>query len=227
MESHHICPKDKNLFPEYTKIKEHPWNNANLTARQHYDAHHMLWKAYGKGMTKAFLGMSGSLKRYGRTHPKIYESVRDQYFLENSGDNHWMKGIPKSDKWRESNAKVMKGKNNPMFGLKGELSPNYGRTNNEEQLAKMRKPKSNTENFKKPKTETWKLARRNRTGNKSPNYDHTIREWYHLEHGTFIGTNWELAKKFPRAPNIPGDAVRVNRIKGWKFIKEMSSSINE
>jgi hypothetical protein len=47
-EKHHICPKAKDLFPEYSKLKTHPWNMAVLTARQHFIANWMLWKAYPK-----------------------------------------------------------------------------------------------------------------------------------------------------------------------------------
>lgn len=45
-EKHHICPKAKDMFPEYTDLKENPWNCAILTARQHFIAHTMLCKVY-------------------------------------------------------------------------------------------------------------------------------------------------------------------------------------
>lgn len=46
-ESHHICPKSKQLFPEFKSFKQFPWNKVNLTSDQHIIAHIMLWKAYG------------------------------------------------------------------------------------------------------------------------------------------------------------------------------------
>lgn len=46
VENHHICPKSKDLFPEYEDWYEHPWNKVTLTARQHILAHIILWKAY-------------------------------------------------------------------------------------------------------------------------------------------------------------------------------------
>ena len=45
-ENHHIIPKAKSLFPEYTCFKTHPWNCAILTARQHFIAHMILRKVY-------------------------------------------------------------------------------------------------------------------------------------------------------------------------------------
>lgn len=45
-EKHHICPKSKNMFPEYKNFKKHPWNLAELTYRQHIIAHILLYKTF-------------------------------------------------------------------------------------------------------------------------------------------------------------------------------------
>lgn len=45
-EKHHICPKAKDLFPEYKNIKTNTWNVVNLTYRQHFIAHVLLAKTY-------------------------------------------------------------------------------------------------------------------------------------------------------------------------------------
>lgn len=45
-EKHHICPKSKDMFPEYKNLKKYPWNMVILTYRQHIIAHLLLWKAY-------------------------------------------------------------------------------------------------------------------------------------------------------------------------------------
>lgn len=45
-ETHHICPKAKDMFPEYADLKANPWNKAVLTYRQHIIAHLLLWKTY-------------------------------------------------------------------------------------------------------------------------------------------------------------------------------------
>ena len=46
MENHHICPKSKDMFPEYSCLKTNPWNSSKLTYRQHVIAHIMLYKTY-------------------------------------------------------------------------------------------------------------------------------------------------------------------------------------
>jgi len=46
IENHHICPKAKDMFPEYACLKNNPWNKAPLTFRQHIIAHVLLWKTY-------------------------------------------------------------------------------------------------------------------------------------------------------------------------------------
>lgn len=53
-EKHHICPKASDLFPEYKDFRTNKWNKIALTARQHFIAHWMLWKAYSGSQTIAF-----------------------------------------------------------------------------------------------------------------------------------------------------------------------------
>lgn len=45
-EKHHICPKSKDMFPEYKNLKQHPWNKCELTYRQHIIAHLILYKCF-------------------------------------------------------------------------------------------------------------------------------------------------------------------------------------
>jgi len=53
-ENHHICPKAKDLFPEYTNLKIFPWNSIKLTRRQHILSHYLLAKSYNTwGMWEA------------------------------------------------------------------------------------------------------------------------------------------------------------------------------
>jgi len=72
-EKHHICPKSSDLFPEYRSFKLNPWNKVDLTLRQHYIAHRILWKTFGGKQTQAFKLMS---ERIGATSSKIYETIR-------------------------------------------------------------------------------------------------------------------------------------------------------
>lgn len=52
-EGHHICPKAKDLFPEYTNKKLFSWNIIDLTAHQHIIAHVILWKTFGGSQSRA------------------------------------------------------------------------------------------------------------------------------------------------------------------------------
>jgi hypothetical protein len=45
-EKHHICPKSKDMFPEYKNLKKYTWNECILTYRQHIIAHLMLYKCF-------------------------------------------------------------------------------------------------------------------------------------------------------------------------------------
>lgn len=72
-EEHHILPKAKTLFPQYTSLKKHRWNCAVLTPREHFIAHWLLWKALGKFMAYAFFAMRRKSK---------YQ--KDRYFVINS-----------------------------------------------------------------------------------------------------------------------------------------------
>jgi hypothetical protein len=53
LEEHHVCPKAKDLFPEYSSFKKNEWNLITLTCRQHILAHVLLWKTYGGSQTFA------------------------------------------------------------------------------------------------------------------------------------------------------------------------------
>jgi hypothetical protein len=81
VEAHHICPKAKDLFPEYTNGVAHPWNIAHLTYRQHLLAHWMLWKAYQGSQVYAFVGMCQQKSKRGNVSLKssrAYEAAKKQ-----------------------------------------------------------------------------------------------------------------------------------------------------
>lgn len=46
-ENHHICPKSKDMFPEYKNLKKYKWNSCKLTYRQHIISHLLLYKTFG------------------------------------------------------------------------------------------------------------------------------------------------------------------------------------
>jgi hypothetical protein len=75
-EKHHICPKAKDLFPEFRVSTEHPWNVINLTFREHYIAHMLLWKMYGGSQSKAFWLMAKRSKNK-ECNSRIFEKLRE------------------------------------------------------------------------------------------------------------------------------------------------------
>ena len=80
-EKHHICPSAKTMFPEYQDFTTHSWNLVHLTARQHFIAHWMLWKAYNNSsMAWAFAIFKTQPKqcthRYTRFTSRIFERLR-------------------------------------------------------------------------------------------------------------------------------------------------------
>jgi len=57
VEYHHICPKAKDLFPQYSNFNLHSWNKVKLTSRQHIIAHILLHKTYKGSQTNALFCM--------------------------------------------------------------------------------------------------------------------------------------------------------------------------
>lgn len=88
-ESHHICPKASDLFPEYESFKDNPWNKITLTARQHFIAHWLLAKAYGGSQIYAFWSMTtrqsrSSAKRNYIVSSRVYEYSKQMYIKNHS-----------------------------------------------------------------------------------------------------------------------------------------------
>jgi len=79
-EAHHICPKAKDLFPEYKNFSEHKWNKINLTPNQHYIAHWILWKCFKGSQIDAFWKMnqkqSENKTQYKKLGNKLYAKLR-------------------------------------------------------------------------------------------------------------------------------------------------------
>ena len=61
-ENHHICPKAKDLFPEYKSFKTYSWNKIKLTLRQHVLAHVLLAKTYGGSQLLALEFMTNNFE---------------------------------------------------------------------------------------------------------------------------------------------------------------------
>ena len=74
-EKHHILPKS--MWPEFEKLHENPWNCANLTARQHFIAHRMLYRAFQNSSMQSALWIMIHTSNL-RVDSKTYESLKIQ-----------------------------------------------------------------------------------------------------------------------------------------------------
>ena len=89
VESHHILPQSMGGL-------NNDDNLVKLSARQHYLAHGMLWKAYkSKEMTFAFFSMSNQSNQYQgrncRINSRIYENLRNEFstLLSKTAEDKW------------------------------------------------------------------------------------------------------------------------------------------
>ena len=93
-EKHHICPKAKDMFPEYKNFKENPWNCVRLTPRQHLIAHMILYRAY-KSLQSPLYALNRMINSNNtKINTKLYEKFKYNF------------------------SERMKGKNNPFYGKK-------------------------------------------------------------------------------------------------------------
>jgi ribosomal protein L37AE/L43A len=130
-ENHHILPKAS--WPKYKSFKNHPWNCAKLTARQHYISHIMLAKLLGGKMWLALDRMTAKSplhteNRDYRIDSKIYEKIRTE----------------KSKYLSESRKGKYTGEQNPMYGRRGTLSPHFGIPKTTEHKEKQKRARERT-----------------------------------------------------------------------------------
>jgi len=76
---HHICPKAKDMFPEFESFSKSPWNLARLTPRQHFIAHLMLWKAYPNISSQFYALWQMKHKNNEQVNSRLYESILIEY----------------------------------------------------------------------------------------------------------------------------------------------------
>ena len=77
------------MFPEYEDFKEHPWNEIHLTARQHFIAHWVLWKAFQGSQGYAFkcfidqVECKNNQRQNLKVTSRVYEELKLQsyYFM--------------------------------------------------------------------------------------------------------------------------------------------------
>ena len=90
VEYHHICPKaKKDMFPEYKDFRLHPWNCAVLTARQHFIAHIMLWKAFPNINSQTYAIYAMKNKNNMKMNSRLYESLKIDSVRKRSVDSSY------------------------------------------------------------------------------------------------------------------------------------------
>lgn len=95
-EIHHICPKAKDLFPEYKNFKIFKWNEIKLTARQHIIAHLILWKTYGKSQAQALHCMLDNFNSKNNINLKnriIHNSILTRYLSKTREEAAKIRGL--------------------------------------------------------------------------------------------------------------------------------------
>lgn len=76
VEEHHICPKAKDMFPEYNNFSIHNWNKVKLTPRQHFIAHILLWKTYPNINSQRYALWSMKHQNNQKINSRLYEKLR-------------------------------------------------------------------------------------------------------------------------------------------------------
>lgn len=119
VERHHVFPVS--IFGKNVRI-------VNLTAREHYIAHSLLEKI--------------CLKRYGINHFKTKKMNYAHVLMKSKSKLHPDERYINSILYEHSRKRLSdskRGKNNPMYGLKGDKNPFYGKKHTPETIEKMKK----------------------------------------------------------------------------------------
>lgn len=126
-ESHHILPKSMGGTDK--KI-----NRVNLTYREHYIAHLMLYMIYRNNkMAYALLRMNNSKK----INSHLYEQYRHNFIESISGKNNPMYGKNHTEEAKKKISEQLKGEKNHNYGKKGILNPLYGKKRTDEFINSM------------------------------------------------------------------------------------------
>ena len=146
METHHILPKAKDLFYEFKDFKKNPWNKIDLTPKQHYISHLLLWKSYGGSQTLALNYMNSKNSELIKSS-RLYEILRLDISkkLSEIGKNkkQSLEHIKKRTESRKNNGKpwVSEETLTKMIdsiqykrSMRGESNPFYGKKHNEKTI---------------------------------------------------------------------------------------------
>lgn len=86
MEKHHICPKAKDMFPEYKCLRENFWNLSKLTQRQHMIAHIILHKVYPKSYSCLSSVWYMSRGKYKSYYSSVFEKITRKKYSKQQSD---------------------------------------------------------------------------------------------------------------------------------------------
>ena len=106
MEEHHIGPKAKDLFPEYSSFIDYPWNKIDLSSRQHFIAHMILWRVYGGSQTQSFRKMCNETRK---RFPDFKNFKMSRLYEILTLENHAYLSLPKTDEHKKNMSKGTKG----------------------------------------------------------------------------------------------------------------------
>lgn len=216
-EKHHIIPKSMGGSNDTSNL-------ISLSARQHYIVHLLLTKmTSGKNRQKMFYAMNMIINSPSGDDIKtsrLYEYVRKNHaeavskskkgtitgFANTAGKTHEeIFGKEKSAKIKKSIAK-----SNSSRVWSNESKKRVSES-------QKRRAKERPESFVTgPKSEKHKKALSESIRKKHRQNDTIIRTWIHKTHGTFIGTNSELADK------MEFQVHNINRITNPKYVHEHS-----
>lgn len=97
-ERHHILPKSKSLFSQFSSFKEHPWNLVLLTPREHFVAHRLLAKCFDNLIQRR--AMVFALHRFTAASKFVssrqHEIARREFLALNKGETHPSFGLKMS-----------------------------------------------------------------------------------------------------------------------------------
>lgn len=129
-EIHHICPKAKDLFPQYKNLTLNPWNKVTLSGRQHYIAHNILSKIYPwsnvifgyKRMLVSTVHRDANVRVTSTEYERIKQSCSQK---QSKNAKEWLKtndhprgflNKTHSEETKKIMSSKTKGAKNPMFG---------------------------------------------------------------------------------------------------------------
>ena len=117
-EYHHICPKSSDLFPQYSSIKDNPWNGIHLTYRQHFLAHWMLSNAYKGKQIYAFIMLCRINIKHERIRfsSRLYEQLSAKHIIGMTGDKNPFYGRKHSQETIDK-LKFYRGVNHHAYGI--------------------------------------------------------------------------------------------------------------